>query len=158
MLRGSAGLNSQFQPGLPQSPAGYDVSLKREMGCMTIDSICARSLALTLLAVGCGTDHTYDGPPIPLVGYVVVRSPSSTSLIPVGGSLQLALEGFSPTGTSRGMMSAGWSSSRPAIATVSGDGLVTGVALGQAYIRGSSKPGQTVLTDSVLVSVSGVAR
>src|SRR5207253_2984007 len=68
----------------------------------------------------------------PTVASVTV-TPASTSLM-VGGKVQLAVVAKDANGNALSGQTFSWSSSNPAIATVSASGLVTGGAAGSATI------------------------
>ena len=99
---------------------------------------------------GCGTDKL--GPTGEPVASVTV-SPAPATVAP-GGSLQLTAVAKSASGTTLPGRAFTWSTSDPAVATVSASGLVTGVALGSATITATSE--QRSGTADVTVNLSSL--
>lgn len=96
-------------------------------------------LSLTLAAAcggGDGPTGSDGGNPPPAVASVDVSAPA-TSLL-VGGTLTLAATPRTAAGAAVSTATVSWSSSNTAVATVSGSGVVTGVAVGSAVIKASS--------------------
>ena len=75
-------------------------------------------------------------PSVALVSIAVTPNPASVS---VGGTAQLRADGFYSDGTTKELTpNVTWSSSRPDIATVSPQGLLAGVTLGDATVTATS--------------------
>src|SRR5256884_4538717 len=91
---------------------------------------CLTALALSLL-LACGKDSTAPAPP-PAVASVAVAP--STSSLTVGNTVRLAAAVKDASGNVLTDPGVTWGSSKPALATVSGTGLVTGG-------RGHAPPG-----------------
>ena len=86
-----------------------------------------------LVVAGCGGDGTGPPPPPPAVRSVLV-SPASASIL-VGATQPLTTTVDAPAGASTAVT---WVSESPAIAAVSAQGVVTGVAPGSAIVRATS--------------------
>ncbi len=93
-----------------------------------------RALLLTALLVACATDVA--GPPAPVASIEVTPQ---TAPVPVGTTRQLTAITRDSAGGELTGRSVIWSSSDPAVATVSGSGLVTGMSLGPATITATSE-------------------
>jgi alpha-tubulin suppressor-like RCC1 family protein len=94
---------------------------------------------------GCGDDGANVEPESPVA--TVIVTPSTSTLAP-GGTLQLQAVTKDAAGTTLTDREIAWSSSAVAVATVSDNGLVTGVATGNATITATSegKTGSAVIT------------
>ena len=95
------------------------------------------SIALGVMLLGCGTDNggeDLQGPP--QVSAVSVSGPAAS--LQVGQSLQLIASATDAAGTPITELPFEWTSSDAAIAAVSRDGVVTGVAPGQAEVRATA--------------------
>ncbi len=103
----------------------------------------------------CGADPAPIAPPVDqskVVASVTISAPAP-SLV-VGGTMQLTASATNSMGTTLAGQAIAWVSSRPDIATISADGLVTGVTTGAAVITASAG-GKTA---SVSVNVRGPNR
>ena len=89
-------------------------------------------LCTLALAVACGGDSS--GPP----AVASVDIPAASSDVVLGQTLQLSATARDASGNALPNRTITWESSSPSIATVSANGLVTGVALGQAIITAKS--------------------
>ena len=89
-------------------------------------------LAVACLFSGCGGGEDLQGNDPPAVAEVTLEAPSTT--IAVGESVQLAAVARDESGNLLEDRAVEWASADPGIATVSGDGLVTGQAVGEAEI------------------------
>ncbi len=115
-----------------------------------------RSLLVAGLAVvglaGCGDDVTVapppPPPPPPPVVITVTVAPNGVT-IPVGGTVQLAAAVSGVTGAT-----VTWSSSNASVATVSGTGLVTGVAPGSVGITATATKDGATGQGSATITVS----
>jgi uncharacterized protein YjdB len=94
---------------------------------------------------------------VPPVASVTVRLTAAT--IPVGATTTATATAFDDRGTSLTGRAVTWSSSAPAVATVSTSGVVTGVAAGTAIISATSegRTGSVTITISAPVSVASVS-
>ncbi|MYJ91384.1 MAG: Ig-like domain-containing protein, partial [Gemmatimonadetes bacterium] len=126
-----------------------------------------RRLALTIfLAIGlpllaaCGKDSpTAPEPPAPPppppptpVPTRIEVTPSSVSLNAIGQTLQLTAQVFDQNNAVMSGATIEWSSSNEAVATVSGQGLVTAVANGSATITARSGSASTSVPVTVMQS------
>ena len=93
-----------------------------------------RALLLATLLVACATDAA--GPPAPVA---TIEVTPQTAPVPVGTTRQLTAITRDSAGGELNGRNVSWSSSDPAVASVSGSGLVTGLALGPATIRATSE-------------------
>ncbi len=75
------------------------------------------------------------------------------SEVEAGKTLQLSVDAYLSDGTATTTAAANYESSDPSIATVSGSGLVTGVAEGTATIKATVSLGEDSVTDEVTVTV-----
>jgi hypothetical protein len=105
-----------------------------------------------LLAYCDGTAWIYVGTPVPASLSV---SPSAPS-VGVGSGVQLTPTVISQLGTPMTGVAITWQSDNPAVATVSGSGLVTGVAIGSATITATING--TSLSDPTPVTVGADTR
>jgi uncharacterized protein YjdB len=85
-----------------------------------------------LLVAGCGGTE----PKAPVLTTITVSITSST--VVTGGTAQATAIGQDQDGAIMTIASVGWSSNNSAVATVSNDGLVTGVGAGSAQIIATS--------------------
>lgn len=103
-----------------------------------------KSILLIILSVIACNDPVKPAAPIPTA--VTVTTPQT--ILVVGSAVQLSATLFDQNGKSISGSSFSWASTNPTIASVSGSGLVTGLAQGQATIRATSsnKSGEVLLT------------
>jgi hypothetical protein len=92
---------------------------------------------LLLAVVACGGDSAGPSPPVQAVVNSVIVVPDSVDL-EVGATTQLVATARDATGAALSGVTISWSSSDPAIATVSGTGLVTAVLAGRATLTASA--------------------
>jgi uncharacterized protein YjdB len=109
----------------------------------------ALTFAAVLLALSCGGgggNTTAPPPPVPVLTTVTVSLSAST--IQVGQSETVSASGADQNGASISVGSVTWSSSSPAVASVSAAGAITAVAAGQTIITAAAgiKSGQSTLT------------
>ncbi len=105
----------------------------------------ALALAATLgSALGCTTDPPTD-PLLPVVEVLVTGGPADGIVI-LGSARQLVAEARGPGGAVLDGRAVAWQSSAPAVATVSGDGIVETLSAGTALIR--------AISEGVVASVS----
>src|SRR5688572_2158419 len=109
---------------------------------------CCVSIALGLVLSGCGGDKGGDLQGPPEVSTVSVSAPAAS--VQVGQTLQLSATATDPVGTPIPGITFEWTSSDAGIATMSQDGLVTGVAPGQAEVRATAGG----VTGSTVVAVT----
>ncbi len=107
--------------------------------------------------LGCGDDSGGDLQGPPQVSAVSVSSPAAS--VQVGQSLLLTANATDVAGTPIQGLTFEWTSSDPAIATVSQDGLVTGVAPGQVEVRATAGgvTGSTVVVVTPAANPGSVA-
>ncbi|HEV7993598.1 MAG TPA: Ig-like domain-containing protein [Gemmatimonadaceae bacterium] len=111
-----------------------------------------RPLLLTVLSIvallGCGgsTEPPAPVPVVPSVATVTIVAP--TGSLDVGGTLALATIIRDPTGAQLSGRTLSWATSNATIATVSGEGVVAGVAAGNVIISATveGKTGSTQVT------------
>jgi uncharacterized protein YjdB len=89
-------------------------------------------LLFLLVAAGLSCGGNTSGPSVTTVASVTVSAPGRS--IDVGKTAQLTAVAFDQTGAELAGVTFQWSSSDKTIATVSGAGVVTGVAVGSARI------------------------
>jgi uncharacterized protein YjdB len=116
-----------------------------------------RALALTLILASCsdGGTNTYTGPTTTGgLSSVSITTPSQS--VVAGQSVQLSA---SPKDESGYPVTASveWSSSSSGVATVSGTGLVTGIAAGTVTITAAAVAGAVTITGNVVITVTAPA-
>jgi plastocyanin len=92
------------------------------------------AFAAIALLVACG-DSSSDVTPPPAVVVARIELSAATTALTMQQTVQLSAVARTASGTVVGSAQPAWSSTAPAIATVSAAGLVTGVAAGSATIR-----------------------
>ncbi len=112
---------------------------------------CCVSIALGLVLSSCGGDQGGDLQGPPEVSTVSVSAPAAS--VQVGQALQLSASAADAVGTPIQGITFEWTSSDAAIATVSQEGLVTGVAPGQVEVRATAAG----VTGSTVVGVTPTA-
>ncbi len=105
------------------------------------------ALAATVVLAACPGDDGPTEPAEPLVASVTV-TPATSTLTAVGATVQLVATAKEQSGAVIAGKTAAWSTSAPAVATVSTSGLVTAVAAGNASITAtvSGVAGTSVVT------------
>lgn len=109
-----------------------------------------RTAALSLILSGCSgggsKDASLTAPPVPVLTTVTVSL--STSSITVGQTATASANGFDQNGAAFGVGTVAWSTGSPSIASITNDGVVTGVSSGQVSIVATigAKIGQQSLT------------
>ena len=95
-------------------------------------------------------------PPAPVATRIEI-SPSSASLTSIGQTVQLTAGVFDQNNAQMSSAVVAWTSSDDAVATVSGQGLVTAVKNGTATITGRSGSASATSTVTVMQSVGSIA-
>ena len=122
-----------------------------------VTAVAAGSATITATSEGqTGTAAVTVTTPAPVPVATVVVTPSSSS-IKVGGTVQLSASTRDANGAVLTGRSVAWSSSNTAVATVSGSGLVTGVAAGSATITATSEGKSGTSASTVTAVTTGSA-
>ena len=109
-----------------------------------------RTAALSLILSGCSggasKDASLTAPPVPVLTTITVSL--STSSITVGQNATASANGFDQNGASFGVGTVAWSTGSSSIASITNDGVVTGISSGQVSIVATvgAKIGQQSLT------------
>ena len=93
-----------------------------------------KALACSLLVLGCGGD----GPTEPTITVATLTMNPSTVTLGVGQTVQLAATAKDASGTPV-TTSIAWTSSDPAVASVNGSGMVSGLSVGNTTVSAEAE-------------------
>jgi uncharacterized protein YjdB/alpha-tubulin suppressor-like RCC1 family protein len=126
----------------------------RRLARSLVSLSCAVVLSLAIAA--CSSDSTAPDTPAPVAVAAVAITPTSAS-VSVGATTSLSAEARDAQGRVLSGRSINWSSSASNIATVSANGVVTGVAAGSATITATSEGRSATANVSVTPVIAPVA-